>query len=168
MTGLRQGELLGLRWRDVDWLAGEVRVRALRPRRVQHDQVGACRGRCRSPIGSAASSRAFQRSAYRPTTTSCSATRTPASRSTAPRSQAVQGRAQARRASARSASTTCATPSGRDGGAGVPMRTLQEWMGHRDFKTTMIYTDYAPAERGERDLIAPRASGARGPIWGPN
>ncbi len=28
--------------------------------------------------------------------------------------------------------------------AGVPMRTLQEWMGHRDFKTTMIYADYAP------------------------
>jgi integrase len=24
-------------------------------------------------------------------------------------------------------------------GAGVPMRTLQEWMGHRDFKTTLIY-----------------------------
>ena len=27
MTGLRQGELLGLRWSDVDWLAGKVRVR---------------------------------------------------------------------------------------------------------------------------------------------
>ena len=26
--------------------------------------------------------------------------------------------------------------------AGVPMRTLQEWIGHRDFKTTMIYADY--------------------------
>ena len=26
---------------------------------------------------------------------------------------------------------------------GVPMRTLQE-MGHRDFKTTLIYADYAP------------------------
>ena len=28
--------------------------------------------------------------------------------------------------------------------AGVPMRTLQEWMGHRDYKTTSIYADYAP------------------------
>jgi integrase len=27
MTGLRQGELLGLRWRDIDWLACKVRVR---------------------------------------------------------------------------------------------------------------------------------------------
>ena len=26
-------------------------------------------------------------------------------------------------------------------GAGVPMRTLQEWMGHRDFATTEIYAD---------------------------
>ena len=30
--------------------------------------------------------------------------------------------------------------------AGVPMRTLQEWMGHRDNKTTLIYADYAPSE----------------------
>ena len=30
------------------------------------------------------------------------------------------------------------------------MRTLQEWMGHRDFKTTLIYADYAPnAHEGE-------------------
>ncbi len=27
---------------------------------------------------------------------------------------------------------------------GVPMRTLQEWMGHRDFTTTLIYADFAP------------------------
>jgi integrase len=31
--------------------------------------------------------------------------------------------------------------------AGVPMRTLQEWMGHRDFRTTLIYADYSPGER---------------------
>jgi integrase len=30
--------------------------------------------------------------------------------------------------------------------AGVPMRTLQEWMGHRDFATTLIYADHAPSE----------------------
>ena len=28
--------------------------------------------------------------------------------------------------------------------AGVPMRTLQEWMGHRNLATTEIYADYAP------------------------
>jgi site-specific recombinase XerC len=26
----------------------------------------------------------------------------------------------------------------------VPLRTLQEWLGHRDFTTTLIYADYAP------------------------
>lgn len=28
--------------------------------------------------------------------------------------------------------------------AAVPMRTLQEWMGHRDLQTTLIYADYVP------------------------
>jgi integrase len=45
--------------------------------------------------------------------------------------------------------------------AGVPLRTLQEWMGHRDFKTTLIYTDYAPAahelEMAERAFQPPAA-----------
>jgi hypothetical protein len=36
--------------------------------------------------------------------------------------------------------------------AGVPMRTLQEWMGHRDYKTTLIYADYAPAAN-EAELV---------------
>jgi integrase len=35
---------------------------------------------------------------------------------------------------------------------GVPMRTLQEWMGHRDIKATMIYADYAPSDQ-ERELV---------------
>jgi integrase len=30
---------------------------------------------------------------------------------------------------------------------GMPMRVLQELMGHGDFKTTPIYADYAPSER---------------------
>jgi integrase len=30
---------------------------------------------------------------------------------------------------------------------GVPMRALQEMMGHRDFKTTLIYADYSPSAR---------------------
>ncbi len=36
--------------------------------------------------------------------------------------------------------------------AGVPMRTLQGWMGHRDIKTTLIYADYAPSDR-ERAMV---------------
>jgi integrase len=37
--------------------------------------------------------------------------------------------------------------------AGVAMRTIQEWMGHRDFKTTLIYAaDNAPSAQ-ERELV---------------
>jgi len=37
--------------------------------------------------------------------------------------------------------------------AGVPMRTLQEWMGHRDLATTQIYADYAP-NAAEAEMVA--------------
>jgi integrase len=43
--------------------------------------------------------------------------------------------------------------------AEVPLRTLQEWMGHRDFKTTLIYADYQPSEK-EAELVE-RAFGAQ-------
>ena len=36
--------------------------------------------------------------------------------------------------------------------AGVPMRTLQEWMGHRDLATTQIYADYAPSAQ-EAEMV---------------
>ena len=28
--------------------------------------------------------------------------------------------------------------------AGAPLRALQEWMGHSDYKTTSLYADFAP------------------------
>jgi integrase len=37
--------------------------------------------------------------------------------------------------------------------AGVPMRTLQEWMGHRDIQTTQRYADYAPSQH-ESELMS--------------
>ena len=48
--------------------------------------------------------------------------------------------------------------------AGVPLRTLQEWMGHRDYKTTLIYADYAPSAH-EGQMVE---DAFRGPIRGPN
>ena len=50
--------------------------------------------------------------------------------------------------------------------AGVPMRTLQEWMGHRDFKTTLIYADYAPSGH-EVGLVERAFSQELGPNWAP-
>jgi hypothetical protein len=37
--------------------------------------------------------------------------------------------------------------------ADVAMRTLQEWMGHRDIATTQRHADYAPSSH-EADLVA--------------
>lgn len=44
--------------------------------------------------------------------------------------------------------------------AGVALRTLQEWMGHRDFKTTLIYADYQPSA-GEAELVERAFGGER-------
>ena len=43
--------------------------------------------------------------------------------------------------------------------AGVPMRTLQDWLGHRDFATTLTYADYQPSAR-EADLVDDAFHGA--------
>lgn len=50
-------------------------------------------------------------------------------------------------------------------GQGVPMRTLQEWMGHKDIQTTQRYADYCP-NPGERDVV--EAAFARGTNRGTN
>ena len=48
---------------------------------------------------------------------------------------------------------------------GVAMRTLQEWMGHKDIQTTQRYADYCP-NPGERDVV--EAAFARGTNPGTN
>ena len=45
--------------------------------------------------------------------------------------------------------------------AGAPLRAIQEWMGHRDYKTTLIYADYAPDATHGR-AFAERAFGGEG------
>jgi integrase len=86
MTGLRLGELIALRWRDVDWSASKVRVRSNyvlgefgTPK--SSDRAAACRWPMRSPE----SWTAFTRRAASPQTMrSCSPTRTPRRRWTRP------------------------------------------------------------------------------------
>lgn len=46
--------------------------------------------------------------------------------------------------------------------SGVPLRTLQEWMGHKDAKTTEIYADYAPSPH-EAELVERAFSAAAVP-----
>jgi integrase len=155
MTGLRQGELLGLRWRDVDWAAQKIRV--VRP---------FVRGKFRTPK-SRTSSRAvpmadrvgrelellFQASAYQ--TEDDLVFGHPHTGHPLERSQVSKRFKRAlKRAGVRDVrfhdlrhtfGTRCAA-------AGVPLRTLQAWMGHADIKTTMVYTHYAPGAN-EAELV---------------
>jgi integrase len=48
---------------------------------------------------------------------------------------------------------------------GVAMRTLQEWMGHRDIQTTQRYADYCP-NAAESDVV--EAAFGRGTNSGTN
>jgi integrase len=155
MSGLRMGELIALRWQDVDWQAQRIRVR----RNYVRGQFGTPKSRRGSrsvpladrlggeldrhhrqsayqadqdlvfgnphagtPLDGAALLRAFQR-ALKP--------------------------AGVRHVRFHDLRHTFGT---RMAAAGVPMRTLQEWMGHRDLRTTLIYADYSPGAH-EVDLV---------------
>ena len=61
----------------------------------------------------------------------------------------------------RSATSSALTFGTRMAAVGVPMRILQEWMGHASIDTTMIYADYSPSEH--ETAMAERAF--RHQIW---
>jgi hypothetical protein len=52
--------------------------------------------------------------------------------------------------------------------AGVPMCTIQEWMGHRDIQTTQRYAHYAPRTRDAELVAAAFSPAVRGLIRGLN
>ncbi len=155
MTGLRQGELLGLRWQDIDWTAGRVRVR----RSFVRGEFGTPKSRRSSrsvPLADEVAGeleRHFQRSAYQADgdLVFCHPeTGDPLDRSRLlKRFKAAGKRAGLDQVRFHDLRHTFGT---RMAGAGVALRTLQEWMGHRDSKTTEIYADYQP-NAGEADLV---------------
>jgi integrase len=158
MTGLRQGELVALRWRDVDWTTGVVRVR----RNYSRGTWGTPKSRRSSralPLAdrvAAELERHFQRSAYqsdddlvfcRPHTGNpydASKLRE--------RFYGAMANASMQHRCGRGGGITFHslrhTFGTRMAAVGLPMRTLQEWMGHRDFTTTLIYADFAPDPSG--------------------
>lgn len=155
MSGLRQGELLALRWRDIDWSAGRIRVR----RNFVRGEYGTPKSR-RSTRSVPLANRArrglelyAKSSAYDgdDDLVFCH----PQSGRPLDRSKLLKRfKSALRRAGVRELrfhdlrhtfGTRCAA-------AGVPLRTIQEWLGHRDFKTTLIYADYAPSQH-EAEMI---------------
>ncbi|MEK6272462.1 MAG: site-specific integrase [Actinomycetota bacterium] len=155
MTGLRQGELIALRWQDVDWPAGRIRVRRSYVR-GEFSSPKSRRGSRSVPLADELAGeleRHYQASAWQADADLVF----PHPRLGGPldrskvrkRFKAAVKSAGVREVRFHDLRHTFGT---RMAGAGVPMRTLQEWMGHRDFKTTLIYADYSPSVH-EREWV---------------
>jgi integrase len=149
MTGLRQGELLGLRWRDVDFDARRVRVVAPYVRGEFNDPKSEDSGRS-VPMAervSDALSVLREHSLYRADEELVFAH--PESGQPLDRSKLVRRfrealqRTEVRRVTFHELRHTFGT---RMAAAGVPLRTIQHWMGHADAKTTQVYAHYQPSD----------------------
>jgi integrase len=155
MTGLRQGELLGLRWLDIDWLARRVRV-ADNFTRGEFDSPKSHEGRS-IPMAdrlAAELERLFQRSRYQADTdlVFCHPhTGGPLDPSKLrKRFMAALKRAGLPAITFHELRHTFGTQLA---AAGVPLRAIQEWMGHADAKTTEIYRHYAPDPTHGAELV---------------
>ncbi len=146
MTGLRQGELLALRWSDVDWPASRVR------RSYVRGGVGTPKSRRSSRsvpmIDQVARELEHHFSALSLPARPRPCVRRPAHRGRAAPllpGAAVQEGAEGRWGARGALPRLRHTFGTRMAAVGVPIRTLQEWMGHSDHATTLIYADYAPS-----------------------
>jgi integrase len=150
MTGMRQGELFALRWRDVDWAAQRIRVR----QNYVRGEFGTPKSKRSSrsvPLANRVAGELdllFKDSMRKGDDDLVFAhpeTGKPIDRSKLlKRFKAALRRAEVREVRFHDLRHTFGT---RMAAQGVPMRVLQEMLGHRDFKTTLIYADYAPSER---------------------
>jgi integrase len=155
MTGLRQGELLGLRWRDVDFDARKIRVVSPYVRGEFGDPKSAGSGRSVPMAERVADGLRELRSQSvysrdRDLVFCHPETGKPLDRSKLVRrfKQAID-RAGVHRITFHELRHTFGT---RMAAAGTPMRTLQHWMGHADSKTTQIYAHYQPSDQ-EADAV---------------
>jgi integrase len=151
MTGLRQGELIGLRWRDIDWLGQRIRVRQTYVR-GEFKAPKSRRGRRGVPMAIRVARELeayFLSSVFQGDDDLVFAnpsTGGPLDRSKVrKRFQAACRRAGVRVVRFHDLRHTFGTRVAASGD--VSLRTLQEWMGHRDPKTTLIYADYQPDPR---------------------
>jgi integrase len=174
MTGARQGELVALRWRDIDWAAAKVRIRRKRYR-GQAGRPKSRRGSRSIPLADRLARELelhFQRSAYQadddlvcaqPVTGNPYDTSKMGKRFEAAMRAAGMGDRYGREdgITFHSFRHTFAT---RCAAVGVPLRTLQEWLGHRDYKTVLIYADYAPS--AQEAALVERAFASQGTVAG--
>jgi integrase len=162
-SGLRQGELIALRWRDIDWSAGLIRVR----RSYTRGHFGTPKSRrsnravpMADPIAQPLA-RLLHASEYRgddDLVFGHPATGAPydPSRMRKRFYDALAG-AGVRRVRFHDLRHTFGT---RMAAAGAPLRAIQEWMGHSSLQTTLVYAHYAP-DPSQGTAWARRAFGSR-------
>ncbi len=169
MTGLRAGELVALRWRDVDWMAARVRVR----QNYVLGEFGTPKSRrsTRSvPMADAVGATLddhFKASRWQGDDDLVFAH--PDTGEPLSKHQNLRRFRAALKAAGLDDSHVFHdlrhTFGTQMAAVGTPMRTLQEWMGHRDLTTTQRYADYAPSGR-DAELIG--AAFGRGSNRGSN
>jgi integrase len=150
MSGLRQSELLGLRWRDVDWAAQRIRVRNTVVRGEHSSQGKSDLSTRRSvPLADRLAGELdcwSQRTVYGADDDLVFAhpqlgvalDGSKVSR----RFKEACGEAGVRQIRFHDLRHTFAT---RLAASGQPLRAIQEFLGHADMKTTQIYAHYAPS-----------------------
>lgn len=165
-TGLRQSELLGLRWRDVDWAAQRIRVRNAWVR-AEHSAEGKSDLSTRRSVPmtdrlAGELDRWSRRTLYggeRDLVFAHPQSGRPLDRTKVTRrfksACAQAGVAPIRFHDLRHTFATTLAASGH------PLRALQEFLGHADAKTTQIYAHYAPSAR-EVEMVNAAFSGDDG------
>ncbi len=170
MTGLRQGELLALRWRDIDFASGRIRVRRnyvrghwgapkskrgvrsvpmvsrLQAELRRHHKISPYQGPDDLVLAHSETGEVLDHSML---VKRFKETVKKAGVGQFEQVRGINGNETVRVLTRfhdlrHSFGTRMAT-------GAVPMRTLQHWMGHRSISTTEIYADYAPSDH-ERDM----------------
>ena len=162
MTGMRRGEVVALRWQDIDWHVRLIRVRQTFTR----NQFGTPKSRRSSRAVPLAPRLTDELRAHRE---QCSLVEPTDLVFGHPQLGTVLDPSKLRKrflACVRRANVRPVrfhdlrhTFGTQMAAAGAPMRAIQEWLGHSDLRTTLIYADYA-LDPNQGALYAERAFGA--------
>lgn len=151
LTGMRMGETRGFRWQDIDWLAAKVRIRQTyvrqefkAPKSKRSSRAVPLARRLARELELLHQDTAFTGDDHLVFGHPRTGTPLDGSRALKRYKRACRAAGVTKTNRLHDLRHTFGT---RLAGQGVPMRTLQEWMGHRDFKTTLIYADYAPGAK---------------------